>query len=667
MRRRHFAAFLLAASAPLAAQSTELSYPDLLRRLTNVDWLWQPPSAGERCLQFSSYDRRSDRGPSDQDAWYANDDRGNYLRVEVRDGKKEHVMVDVDGPGVLTRLWSANPAGVLWFDIDGERVWTVDFQALTSGKVAPVGEPLAGVHGRGWNCYLPIPFQKHLRIAAEKGDFYYQCNVTRCGDGVTVPSFRPELLQQFASEITACAQQLDAPAGALPGPVSPSRVVVGKGQLVREIEIRVRCPETVDLGGALRNLVLRVSTPGETLVDVPLLDFFVTGPEGKAWRSARLAVERHQLDVNGWRGTELRLRCRWPMPLPDGGSLELLADGDLHDVPQPTWSVVTERLPAGASPLLFRAAFHLTKGLSTRPFRDFLVLDASGGAGRFVGCSLLVQNPVRAWWGEGDEKLHVDGEAFPSTFGTGTEDYFGYAWCDNHEFHSAMHSQPQCDGPANRGFAAVHRTQLLDCVPFQRSFRFDMEVWHWADCKVDYATVAYWYGAAGASSGLPPTPPPAERTLDRLPPVQVFVAEQALEGESLPVLAVSGGQHEVQDMSFCEGRFSRDAQCWWKHGKPGDTLVLGVPIEAAGEYRVTAAFCMANDYGVVQVALGETKLGEPFDGYAPAVGSSGAQKLGNVTLAAGQARLTLTIVGKNERAKPAHMVGLDYLRLEKVR
>jgi hypothetical protein len=135
----------------------------------------------------------------------------------------------------------------------------------------------------------------------------------------------------------------------------------------------------------------------------------------------------------------------------------------------------------------------------------------------------------------------------------------------------------------------------------------------------------------------------------------------------LPVLAVSGGQHEVQDMSFCEGRFSRDAQCWWKHGKPGDTLVLGVPVEAAGAYRVTAAFCMANDYGVVQVALGETKLGEPFDGYAPAVGSSGARQLGDVTLPAGQARLTLTIVGKNERAKPAHMVGLDYLRLEKVR
>lgn len=32
------------------------------------------------------------------------------------------------------------------------------------------------------------------------------------------------------------------------------------------------------------------------------------------------------------------------------------------------------------------------------------------------------------WWGEGDEKFFVDGERFPSTFGTGSEDYIGYAW-----------------------------------------------------------------------------------------------------------------------------------------------------------------------------------------------------------------------------------------------
>ena len=33
-----------------------------------------------------------------------------------------------------------------------------------------------------------------------------------------------------------------------------------------------------------------------------------------------------------------------------------------------------------------------------------------------MGDTLCIVNPVKAWWGEGDEKIYVDGEAFPSHF-----------------------------------------------------------------------------------------------------------------------------------------------------------------------------------------------------------------------------------------------------------
>ena len=49
--------------------------------------------------------------------------------------------------------------------------------------------------------------------------------------------------------------------------------------------------------------------------------------------------------------------------------------------------------------------------------------------------------PSKAWWGEGDEKIYVDGEKFPSHFGTGTEDYYGYAWCSPEKFYARL-SQP---------------------------------------------------------------------------------------------------------------------------------------------------------------------------------------------------------------------------------
>ena len=52
----------------------------------------------------------------------------------------------------------------------------------------------------------------------------------------------------------------------------------------------------------------------------------------------------------------------------------------------------------------------------------------------YVGDCLTLFNTVYAWRGEGDEKIYVDGESFPSHFGTGTEDYYGYAWCRPERF-----------------------------------------------------------------------------------------------------------------------------------------------------------------------------------------------------------------------------------------
>ncbi len=146
----------------------------------------------------------------------------------------------------------------------------------------------------------------------------------------------------------------------------------------------------------------------------------------------------------------------------------------------------------------------------------------------------------------------------------------------------------------------------------------------------------------------------------------MFVAENVLEGENLKVVTHTGGQHEVQDLSFRENTFSRDAHLWWRGGKPGDTLVFAVPIAEAGRYKVTAAFTKADDYGVVQATLDDQKLGGPFDGYATRVESSGPLELATVKLEAGTAKLRFVILGKHEQAKPAYMLGLDYLRLEKV-
>jgi hypothetical protein len=648
------------AAAALAQASSRLDYEPLLRRMVIADWLWQPPLAGERCVQFSSYDRRSQAGPADPDAWYANGDRGQYLGVVETAAGREHILADVQGPGCVARLWSANPQGTLHFDLDGTRVWSVDFAALCSGKLAGVPEPLAGMRSQGGNCYLPIPFQHSLVIAATAADLYYAVDVVQWAPGTVVPSFDPAWLATQAAAIQRVCGELTAPslppAGAPPsGAAAPAALVVPARSLVTALQV-VAPPATPPAAVALamRTCRLVVRSGDEVTVDVPLAAFFAAGPDWRPWQSARFVV------------TGTTATVRWPMPFPQSGRVELVGSEAAAEVPLGL-RLQTESLPsAPGTPLLFRANYHLAKGTPTRPFGDHVVLDAKG-RGRFVGCSLLVRNPSRVWWGEGDERFTIDGEAFPSWFGTGTEDYFGYAWCDPTPFQAPFHAQIVCQGPGNFGFTQLHRSHLLDSVPFERSCHAVFERWHWVPTtQVDYETVAYWYGAAGATAGLPPVPAAADRALPALDGPPVFVAEGALEGEALRVLACTGGSHEVQDLGIFERLVSRDAHRWWRGGRPQDALVLAVPVPAAGRYRVTAAFVMADDFGIVQCGLAGQALGAPFDGYAAAITSSGPRELGSLELPAGEVEFRLQLVGKNEAAKPSHMVGLDYLRLERL-
>ncbi len=634
-----------------------------VQQLRFLDHLMQAPHIGERCVQFSSYDRRSDAGEGTGDAFYANHDRGNYLRVVERQDKKEYVMVDVSGPGWLARLWSANPTGTLHFDIDGQRTWSVDFAELCQGNVSGVPSELAAMRSQGGNVYLPVPFQKRLVVSASHPDLYYLAAVSLQPKHVEVESFTPELLR--TPEVLASTAELKES----PWPQSGKRVTadasgvleIAAKRVVTSVEVQLRKGRgRADLAEQLQRVRLLVEVGGERTVDVPLSAFFASR-DWRSWHSEQLGVTAQGLGY-----------CHWPMPMMQGGKVSLAVDAALDGV-ELQLAVKSEVMenwidrPQDRSwyyKLQFRANYHQVYGQPTRPFTDHVVLDAKG-AGRFVGCSLLVRNPSRIWWGEGDEKLFVDGETRPSWFGTGTEDYFGYAWCDPTPFSAPFHAQVRCDGPKNFGFTQLFRSHVLDNVPFQNAFRFDLERWHWLqDIKMDYASVAYWYGAPKATSGLPAVPPVGQRYLQPLPLPETLKVAGALEGESLEVVACTGGTHEVQNLSFFEGVFSHDAQRWWRDGKVGDVLTLAVPVATAGRYKVTLAMTRADDFAKVQVSLAGTTLGQPFDGFAPQVSSSGPFEAGTVALTKGGNELRFELVGKNPQAKQRMMVGLDYLILE---
>jgi hypothetical protein len=308
----------------------------------------------------------------------------------------------------------------------------------------------------------------------------------------------------------------------------------------------------------------------------------------------------------------------------------------------------------------FHAKWHRDAFLPAEPERaiDWTMLKSSG-RGRFCGVMLHVWNPRGAWWGEGDEKFFVDGEKFPSTFGTGSEDYFGYAWGNPSLFQHAFHNQTLCEN-GNAGHVSVNRWHIPENVPFQSSFEGCIEKYFPNSRPTLYACTAYWYLAPGGDDPYSPVPA-AERT--GFYQFSRPTVKGTLEGERLNALEVSGGNVQTQAMGGFGDSWSGDAQLWWTGPKPGDRLILAVPVREADTYELKAQLTKANDYGVVQFWMDGAKIGAPIDLYSPSVAPSGVLSLGKVTLTAGEHRLGVEITGANEQAIRSYMFGLDYLML----
>ena len=666
MSRRSFVTFavgLLVSWWALAAPMVTLE--SLVREMTDLDGLTRFPKPAYTCKQFSSYDRRStDPAVLTDENWFANDDRGRHLRVEERGGAKEWVMMDADGPGAIVRIWSANPndAGLIRVYMDGAADPAIEMPMteMLGGEARAFPSPIAGERSRGWNCHLPLPYAKHCKVTTSERNFYYQVNYRTYAPGTTVQTYSTQAAQAQGPLIREVAERLAQPDQFSFAPsvsdrtfneeLAPGAVMAasleGPGA-VRRLALKASAE---NIEGALRGCLLEIAFDGETApsVQAPLGDFFGTAPGANVYRSLPSGVNEEGV-----------MYCHWVMPFARSAEIRLTNHSD-----QPV-QVVGELLHGPyewtADSMHFHAKWRAEHPIPTRPRQDWTYLDCTG-KGVFVGDMLHVTNPVKHWWGEGDEKIYVDGEAFPSHFGTGSEDYYGYAWCCPDVFTHAYHNQPRCDGPGNYGQTCVSRYHIIDNIPFTESFRFDMEVWHWADCEVAMAATSYWYAQPGGSDTFAAPKPEDLVVIEPTPLPQPKRVQGALEGEGLERLPHSGGMVQTQESSGWN--WSGEQQVWWTYCRPGDTLVLQFPVEKAGRYEVRAVFTKAVDYGVARLYINGRPTGDPIDFFNDGVVTTGELSLGAHDLVEGKNKLTVEMVGKNDKAVPSYMFGLDYLLLK---
>ena len=87
-------------------------------------------------------------------------------------------------------------------------------------------------------------------------------------------------------------------------------------------------------------------------------------------------------------------------------------------------------------------------------------------------------------------------------------------------------------------------------------------------------------------------------------------------------------------------------------------------MKQAGKYRLGMQLTKAPDYGIVQLYLDGQKLGGSIDLYDESVIPTGLLAMDEHDLTAGDHKLTVEIVGANDKAIKNYMFGLDYVKLD---
>ena len=653
------AQWILVATALLACAPAEppptVTLEGLLHEMTDLRHLARFPNPPYTHRLASSTDPGA-HAPSDPNSWFKNEDMGHYVRKETRNGRTEHVLLDAAGPGAVMRIWSANPKGTLRIYIDGAETPTFEanMEKLLSGQVAPFAYPFAYVAARGRNLYFPLPYRERCKITMDADDAFYQVNYRTYPPLTDVVSFSAEALERLAPTIRETAAKIRAPDSLATGQRDlrfthfKQKTRIDGPAAVVELSLAPENPTPE----RLRTWILVVRADGQETVRVPLGDFFGSGPGAIPYESMMASVSEKGV-----------FTVRWPMPFQRQLEIEIEGGDPAHDF---KGKVAYAPWHWNERSLYFHASWRHDDPRPSWPPRDWTVVSISG-RGVYAGTLLEISNSSKAWWGEGDEKIWVDDEDFPSHFGTGTEDYFGYAWSTPVPFARPYHSQTLAEGPGGYGSFSMNRWHVLDPIPFTRRLIFDQEIWHWSKtASLSLAAVAFFYADLDATTNAE-APRPGEAVLQLAPPLPKKTVRGALEAERMETQTSDGRAEPQRMVRYLGGYWSEDTQLHWHGAKPGATLDLRFAADVPGAYRVRANLTKGRGYGVAHLAVGADTAGAIVDLGSPSIRNLDDVDLGVHELSATDNRLRVEIRGPSRQSPEAGTdFGIDLIWLEPV-
>jgi len=357
-----------------------------------------------------------------------------------------------------------------------------------------------------------------------------------------------------------------------------------------------------------QEIMLRMYWDGDSrpAVEAPLGDFFANG---FGQRSEVLSLP---VVVEGGDS----YNCYWRMPFRKSARIEVenQSDKPLSLLYFNIDWIKLDRLPADVPYFhaQYRQEYPVEKG------KDYVLLETTG-KGHYVGTVLAAHFRSPAWFGEGDEKIYIDGEAKPSIWGTGTEDYFLSAW-GLQKAGTPYFGVPFYDERGVGGHTSAYRWHIADPVVFNTGIKVTIEHWGWMspdenpdyasnswnEREDDYASVAFWY-QTGKSTFTSLAPAVAERKLPSLDRIVVKAAD--------PGVKIVSGAAEISRRPH--GDRGEEEIAVRSRGAGGAWLGISFEVKAKEPLHLVVIGTASPDGGLYQASLNGVNLGRPLDFYAP--------------------------------------------------
>jgi hypothetical protein len=647
-----------------------VSIESLLNEMTNRSERAKFPEPTFTCKQFSSYDQAT--VAKGEPGWFANNDRSMFIRVEKENGRREFVLMDTEGPGAIVRFWmtfagknSGRGLMRIYIDdyskpaIEGSAFDILSGKVVTSPPLATSVSALSPYENRGHNLYFPIPYAKACKVTYESENLYeddpgakrreteavyYNINYRTYESGTKVISYSALEMKKNQSLIAKVQKQLENKergtekmklsrlalnANLRPGE-SQSFTIKGSNA-IQQLSMEIKAANQEQ---ALRSTVMEITFDEEKTVWSPVGDFY-----GIGYTPLYTSTWYTQVEKSG------QMSAFWVMPfekecvitLYNFGKQEVAVSNAFAGYNKWKWD--NRSMHFGTTwqqyTRILAGAYDDAKDL------NFALLK---GKGVYVGDGIAIFNTTTAWWGEGDEKVFVDGEKFPSHIGTGTEDYYGYAWCRPEVFtdHPFI-AQPLGTGSFNIASSVNTRYRGLDGIPFTKSIQFDLELWPWGKSKYNYAPTAFWYmipgGQKQTENDLTGAKEPVAKSRSDIYSnrLQLFI-----EGENMTHRSVSKGKLEYQTQH--KDIWSGGMQIYWKEIEKGDKAVFEFESDFPDTYTFTGLFTIAPDYGTFNIYLNDQLISSNLNLYNPKVDVKEIP-LGNVNLRSGKNTFTVELTG----------------------